>query len=53
METKVEYIRCDICNEKIALEDDVYYGDTYYDFFGDIVCDDCILEYIKEYKKQG
>jgi len=38
--------RCDICGYSI-LE-----GDEYYDFDGDIVCEECLLDYAHRYRKQ-
>lgn len=34
---------CDVCGKKIGTEEG---DDHYYDFFGDIVCDECEIAYI-------
>lgn len=47
-----KYILCDECGYEIYLEDDRYYGDTYYEIDGYDICDECILQFIKKYKKQ-
>lgn len=53
MEYKQETIKCDICDGEIYLEDDCYYGDIYYNIDGYDICEECILEYMKAYRKQG
>lgn len=35
---------CMVCNREI------YEGESYYDFAGDVVCNDCLKDYIKEHK---
>ena len=35
---------CKICNRYI------FEGESYYDFSGDIVCEDCLSDYVKEHK---
>lgn len=32
---------CMVCNREI------YEGESYYDFSGDIVCEDCLSDYVK------
>ena len=34
---------CMVCNREI------YEGESYYDFAGDVVCNDCLKDYIKEH----
>ncbi|MCR1933558.1 hypothetical protein NSA27_02425 [Clostridium tepidum] len=38
----------DICN---ICGNNIYEGEEYYDFHGDIVCYDCSDEYIREFKR--
>lgn len=35
--------RCDSCGS------DIYEGDYFYDFDGDIICADCMEDYVKEH----
>lgn len=35
--------RCDVC------DGDIYEGNDFYDFDGDIVCDDCKWDYVREH----
>lgn len=37
------FCRCDMC------EMDIYEGNDYYNFDGDIICDDCHEDYVKEH----
>lgn len=37
---------CDRCRHPI------YYGEDYYEFEMEIICQDCIVEYIHEHKKR-
>lgn len=36
------FCQCDKCGG------DIYVGEDYFDFYGDIICDDCKDSYIKE-----
>lgn len=45
-ETDIAYV-CDIC------DGNVYYGDTYYDIDGLIICEDCIEKYLLEQAKDA
>ncbi|MEG0908979.1 MAG: hypothetical protein RSH78_01295 [Bacilli bacterium] len=47
------YIECDECGYEIYLEDDRYLGDTYYEIDEENICEECILTYIKRFRKQG
>lgn len=38
---------CDVCGNGI------YNGDEYYQFGTDTVCEDCVNDYIREFKKVG
>ena len=46
-----DFILCDNCNGYIYREDERNYGDTYFDFDGEYVCEHCLSEYLKEHKK--
>ena len=37
------FCRCDVCGN------DIHYGNDYYDFDGDIVCEDCERDYVREH----
>lgn len=39
------YCQCDMCGEPI------YDGEDYWDINGDIVCEDCLLEYMQCFKR--
>lgn len=40
------FCRCEMC------EAEIYEGNDYYDFEGDIVCEDCQREYVKEHYRR-
>lgn len=37
------FCRCDVCSG------DIYEGNYYFDFDGDIVCEDCERDYVREH----
>lgn len=46
------YVACSCCEYFILVKSDKYLNDTYYKIGDDIVCDDCILDYIKKCKNK-
>lgn len=50
-EPERNYITCVICKGKIYQEDEIYEGDTYYDFDEGPVCEECLREYAKKYRR--
>lgn len=45
------YVECECCEGFILVESDRFCTDTYYEINDDTVCDDCILDYIKQFRK--
>jgi len=37
----------DVC---LVCQRDILKGESYYDFAGDVVCNDCLKDYVKEHK---
>lgn len=46
-----KYIACECCEELVLVRSEKYIEDTYYEIYDDIICDECILDYIKKFKK--
>lgn len=46
-----DYLTCQMCGGQIYREDETYEGDSYYDFDGTIICEDCLREYAKQFRK--
>lgn len=44
----IPMIHCDRCGEEIQCETEEYEADACYDIAGEIICEDCILEYAAE-----
>lgn len=45
---------CAVCGCDIHGESPGYYGDVYYDFYGEYVCEDCLKDYANaHFRKEG
>lgn len=40
----VVFKTCDMCGNEI------YEGDEYYDFDDEVICEDCLMDYVNEFK---
>ena len=41
----VVFKTCDMCGGEI------YEGDEYYDFDDEVICEDCLMDYVNEFRK--
>lgn len=51
-ESSRESIECDICHGNIYRADTQNYGDDVYEIDGMNICEDCILAYIKDKRRE-
>ena len=45
-----DYMECSCCGGRIFREDKTHHGDIYYELEGVVICEDCILDYIRKFK---
>lgn len=44
-----EYVICRVCGERIYKGDDLYEQDDCYEIDGELICGECIQDYIREH----
>jgi hypothetical protein len=45
--------RCECCGQEIYDSNEEYVADDYYEFDGDLVCEDCLIDYCNEHFHRG